>query len=105
MPLKRSPPPLAGGDAGQRPDTTPFPDPQIADVRLRRAVARLHLLGPRVLAEFLAELGAARMVRTEIEEMLARYNARLDPEILGVVGGDRFPPIPLRLIAEPDSDG
>ena len=58
-----------------------------------------------LLEEFLAELGEVRMVRTEIEEMLARYNARLDPKILNAIGGDRSPPIPLRLIAKPDSDG
>ena len=104
--------PAAGGtavragidNARRRSDTTPSPAPQIdlADARFQRAVAWLHRLGPRALAEFLIELGAGRMLRTEIEEMLARYNARLDPKILRAVGGDRFTRIPLRLVASPE---
>jgi hypothetical protein len=60
----------------------------LRDWRFRRDVERLHRLGPRVLHEFLAELGAARMCRTEIE-ILARRYARLDPAILDALGIER----------------
>lgn len=60
----------------------------LCDAIFRRDVARLHQLGPRVLAEFLAELGASRMIRTEIEQLVRRY-ARLDPALLDRLGIDR----------------
>jgi hypothetical protein len=51
----------------------------LADVRFRRAVARLHRLGSRVAAELLAELGARHLIREPIEAVVAAYLARLDP--------------------------
>jgi hypothetical protein len=60
----------------------------LRDRRFRRDVKRLHRLGPRVLCEFLAELGARRMCRTEIEGLAARY-ARLDPAILDALRVER----------------
>jgi hypothetical protein len=63
----------------------------IADLRFRRQVDRLHRLGPRVLYEFLAELGSDRLIRTELELRVERY-AALDPEILRATGGDSLPP-------------
>src|SRR4051812_21600915 len=87
----------AGIDAGERAlVTTPrhSPPTDLEEARFQRLVARLHGLGPRALAEFLAKLGASRMVRTEIETMLRRYLARLDAVVLREVGGDRLVPIP-----------
>jgi putative DNA primase/helicase len=49
-------------------------------------VRRMHQLGPRVTYEFLAELSAKRMCRTEVETVARRY-ARLDGEVLEELGG------------------
>ena len=47
------------------------------DRQFRRDVERPYGLGPRVLYEFLAEPGAARLCRTEIEGLAQRYTERL----------------------------
>jgi hypothetical protein len=70
---------------------------QLADLRFRRAVERLHQLGPRPLYEMLVELGASRLIRSEIERQVERY-AALDLDILRQLGGDRFPPLPLHCV-------
>ena len=36
----------------------------VANLRFRRQVERLHRLGPRAIAELLAELGAERSIQT-----------------------------------------
>lgn len=64
----------------------------------RRLVERVHALGPRALAEMIAEVAdqdeaAGRLIAAA----LARY-ARIDPAALLVVRGDRFPPAPLLLV-------
>ena len=66
----------------------------VADIRFRHQVLRLHRLGPRVTAEFLAELGTERSIQTVIDQKLNRY-AQLDPEALEATGGDEFSPAPL----------
>ena len=66
----------------------------VADLRFRRQVLRLHRLGPRVTAEFLAEIGAERSIQTVIDQKLTRY-AALNPEALEVAGGDGFWPVPI----------
>ena len=66
----------------------------VADMRFRHRVQHLHRLGPRVTAEFLAELGAERSIQTVIDQKLGTY-AELDPETLGAAGGDQFPPAPI----------
>jgi hypothetical protein len=60
----------------------------LRDRRLRRNCDRLSQLGGRVIFEFLVELGATRMCRTEIEALLRRY-ARLDPALLDRLGIER----------------
>jgi hypothetical protein len=89
-------------NAGRHVDTTPsrYAPIDLAEIRFARAIGRLHPLGPRVLAEFLAELGAARMIRTEIEAMVERYINRLDPKIVRALGGDRFPVSPIRAVGD-----
>ena len=66
----------------------------VADIRFRMLVRQIHRLGPRVVGELLAELGAERAVRTVIDAKLERY-AELDPEAVTSAGGDDFWPTPL----------
>ena len=66
----------------------------VADLRFRRQVERVHLLGPRVTAELLAEIGAERSIQTVIDQKLDRY-AELNLEALQATGGDRFWPVPI----------
>ena len=70
---------------------------RLADLRFRRAVERLHRLGPRALYELLIELAASRLIRTEIERQVERY-AALDQAVLHATGGDRFPAAALHLV-------
>ena len=67
----------------------------VADLKFSRQVIRLHRLGPRVVGELLAEIGAERSIMTLIDGKLETY-AELDPGALEVAGGDRFWPLPLR---------
>jgi hypothetical protein len=69
------------------------------DVRFWWLSRQVHALGPRVVAELLAELGARYLIRTPIEALLERY-AALDPAALAAVGGDRMPPPPIHLVRE-----
>ena len=68
----------------------------VSDLRFQRQVARLCELGPRVVAELLAELGAERLLASLIEEKLSKYTALSEPA-LTIAGGHHFPPIPLHL--------
>lgn len=74
---------------------------QGGDVRLQHLVTQVHRLGPRVFYELLVELGATRLCRFEIEELVGRY-AELDPAVLSALGADRFPTLPLRLVPQGD---
>ena len=65
----------------------------VADLTFRRRVTRLHERGPRVVAEFLAELGADRLITTIIDQMLDRYLGLAD-EALDATGARDFPPQP-----------
>jgi hypothetical protein len=47
-------------------------------------------LGPRALTEFLLELGAEQLIRTDLELRLERYASRLSPEVLRAAGADRI---------------
>jgi hypothetical protein len=74
----------------------------LADQRFARSVERLIALGARGVSELFAEIAAERLIRTLIETKLDDYIHRLeavDPEILTVLGGDRFPS---RLFAVPE---
>ena len=66
--------------------------------RFQRDVEFLHSLGARATFEILAEVGRARMCRTYIEELTARF-ARLDPKTVRAVDGDRFSPPPIYEVA------
>ena len=69
----------------------------IADLRFRRQVEHLHGLGPRVVGELLAEIGAERSIMTLIDRKIDTY-ASLDPKALKATGGDGFWPMPLRQV-------
>jgi hypothetical protein len=69
----------------------------LGDARFQRDVERLHQRGARTLFEMLTALGAATLLRTEIEAVVRRY-AAVDAEVLAATGGDRFPAIPLHAI-------
>ena len=66
----------------------------VADLKFRRQCQRLHALGPRVLDELLAELGAEHGIQTVIDQKLDRY-AGLDPEAHEATGGNQFWALPL----------
>ena len=73
------------------------PPARHADFRFARVTA-LHRLGPRALAELLAEFGCEHLIRSAIETKLRRYIERLTPGLLRAVGGDRFPASPIRIV-------
>jgi hypothetical protein len=54
-----------------------------------RQARALVALGPRAIAELLAEL--ERAGAPQLRERVARYE-RLNPQLLRAFGGDRFPP-------------
>lgn len=72
----------------------------LADLRFARDVEAFHRLGARALAEMLAELGREHLLQTAIEAKLRRYVERLDLALLRAVGGDRFPPSPMRVVGK-----
>ena len=69
----------------------------VANLRFRRQVEYLHSLGPRAIAELLAEIGAERSIRTVIDRKLDRYS-QLKSEALKATGGDAFCAPPLRKV-------
>ncbi len=65
--------------------------------RWERMIEHIHSLGPRPLAEMLAEIAAATGQHVRVVDLVEEY-AALDPAVLRAVGGDRFPPIPLEVV-------
>ncbi len=61
----------------------------VANLQYRRQVEHLHSLGPRAVAELLAEIGAERNIRTVIDQKLDRYS-QIKPESLSAAGGDHY---------------
>ncbi len=66
----------------------------IGNLAFRRTVERIHRLGPRPLAELLAEIGEQRLCRTYLEQRIRRY-ADIDPEHLVALDAEGFPRPPL----------
>lgn len=64
-----------------------FPDP-----RWQHLCRRAHALGPRPMAEMLAEIGRATGRPEIVAERVEAY-AGLDPEIVKALRADRFPPM------------
>lgn len=71
--------------APHRQTRTPAP-PVASDLRFQRAVERVHRLGPRVVAELLAELDTD-LRRVEQYAGLDRFS----PATLHTIGADRWP--------------
>ncbi len=69
----------------------------LASLRRQRQCAHLHNLGPRPLFEFLTELASEHDIGGSIDNKLASY-ARLNVDIVRALGGDRFPPLPMRSV-------
>lgn len=86
---------LLGNYEGRQVTTRPEPPQDIADARFRRAVERLHGLGPRAVFELLCEIGRARQCLTFIEQRVENCG-RLDSRVLRALDGDRLPPAPIR---------
>lgn len=63
----------------------------VCDPIFQRRVIALHELGPRALAEFLAEIADEHNVEADIRGRLASYGCA-DAARLAALGGDRFPP-------------
>ncbi len=72
----------------------------VGHLPFQRKIERFHHLGPRVLGEMLAELGAERSIMTAIIQMIERY-IELNPEVLEAAGGDDFSPIPIHQVRQP----
>ena len=104
MSQKRNPEPLAGGLGAIRLHVNHTVDnrrilrDQAARCLRRQHLARqVHALGDRVLFEFIDELDRAHDLGEDLDRRLERY-AGLDAELLRALGGDCFPPAPLRAI-------
>jgi hypothetical protein len=69
-----------------------------ADLGFRQRVTKVHRLGPRAVAELLAEVAVEADVLDVVDEALDAF-CRLDFETLQAVGGDRLPPLPIREVA------
>jgi hypothetical protein len=71
----------------------------LTQLRLQRGAEHLHALGPRALAEFLAEVSGKIGGLPAIQSLLVEYQ-RLTPGMVRAAGGDRFPARPLRVVAK-----
>jgi hypothetical protein len=73
--------------------------PPMGSVRLQRQrqCTAIWRLGARVFFELIDELARHHTLH-DLDVRLERY-ARLNPALLRAVGGDRFSPAPIRLIA------
>ncbi len=67
-------------------------------LRLQPGAEHLHSLGPRVIAELLAEIGRSHGIMPAILDRLDAYRHRLTPEMVRAAGGHRFPPPPLHVV-------
>jgi hypothetical protein len=65
-------------------------------LRRQRQVERIHRLGPRAISELLDEIARHNGIGEDIDRRLERY-AAADREILHWIGGDKFPPNPIRM--------
>ena len=61
-----------------------------ARLKRQRQIEHLHLLGPRAVGELLHEVSEAE----DLDRGLEAY-ARLSPDLLEALNGDRFPPLPI----------
>ncbi len=66
-------------------------DEPTAGLRRERMIEHLHSLGVRALAELLDEIAAATGQPAIVADRIEAF-AKLDPEVLRFLGGDRFTP-------------
>ena len=66
---------------------------EIGSPRFERQIEHVHSLGPRPLAELLAEIAAVTGQHVRVVDLVEEY-AALDPAVLRAVGADHFPPMP-----------
>ena len=66
----------------------------VSSPRRQRAAEHLHGLGPRPVLKALAEVETG----ADLDRVLANF-AQLDPETVSRLGGDRFPPAPIREVS------
>ena len=66
-------------------------------LRLERGASHLHQLGPRAVAELLAEIANKIGGMPAILSALNDYEM-VSPDTLRAVGADRFPPQPLHIV-------
>lgn len=64
------------------------------DQQFARKVEALHQLGPRAVGCLLQEIASGRDLRERLE-----VYSRLDPQTVIWLGGDRFPPPPIRAVS------
>jgi hypothetical protein len=77
-------------------DTPSQPKSQELRLRRQQLARHLHQLGGRATAEFIAEM--AERFGPYVDDRLAAYVRRLNPEILRAAGGDGFPRAPIRVV-------
>jgi hypothetical protein len=77
--------------------TSAAPSQPLVRLRHQRQVEHLCKI-PRLVAELLSEIGRHHGIEDDIAARLQRY-AELDDDLLAALGGDRFPPSPLRVLA------
>jgi hypothetical protein len=104
MPQKTNPGPLSGGHGAVTLHVDRTVDNRKAlrvqaQQRLRRQhlARQVHALGARAVFELLDELDRHHGLGDDLDRRLERY-AALDHDFLAALGGDRFPPLPLRLV-------
>jgi hypothetical protein len=87
------------GNGNAQENTAPQPQRQefLNALRRQRAVERLCRT-PRLIFELLDELDRHYGLGADLDRRLQRY-AALDPELLRALGADKFPGLPIRLIA------
>lgn len=68
-------------------------------LRLHRGAEHLHTLGPRAVAELLAEVADAIGGAPCILRALAEYERRLTPAMLSAAGAGRPLPRPMRAVS------
>ena len=104
MPERESPAAGCAARAGDRvcADEAP-PLAALRRLRRRQQVEHIYALGSRVIFELIDEIDRHHGLRDDINQRLARY-AKLDPGIVAVVGADKFPPLPVRLLKIADDE-
>ncbi len=70
---------------------------RLAGPRFEHLCRQVHALGPRPMAELLAEIATATGEPNLIADRVEAYS-KLDPEIVRAVGGDRFAPMSLQVV-------